>query len=112
MVAGQVKRFCARFAQGSGAALGRVIPQQELVKWVAEETGEYRERIYGPLKTLMLFIEQVLGADKSCQDAVARGVSQRVELGQSPCSLNNGPYCKARARLALTLVERLGREIG
>lgn len=35
-----------------------------------------------------------------------------VALGQSPCSLNNGPYCKARARLALNLVERLGREVG
>jgi len=111
-VAGQVKRFCARFAQGAGAALGRVIPQQDLVKWFSEEAGDYRERVYPPLKTLMLFIEQVLGADQSCQDAVARGVSQRVGLGQSPCSLNNGPYCKARARLALPLVERLGREIG
>lgn len=35
-----------------------------------------------------------------------------VALGQSPCSLNNGPYCKARTRLALNLVERLGREVG
>lgn len=60
----------------------------------------------------MLFIEQVLGADQSCQDTVARGVSQRVALGRSPCSLNNGPYCKARARLALGLIERLGREVG
>ncbi len=111
-IAGQVKRFCARFAQGAGAALGRVIPQKDLVKWAEEEAGGYRERVYGPLRTLMLFIEQVLGADQSCQDAVARGVSQRVGLGQSSCSLNNGPYCKARARLALSLVERLGREIG
>ena len=111
-VTGQVKRFCARFAQGAGSALGRVIPQQDMVKWIAEESGDYRERVYGPLKTLMLFIEQVLGADQSCQDAVARGASQRVGLGQSPCSLNNGPYCKARGRLALAFVERLGREIG
>jgi hypothetical protein len=60
----------------------------------------------------MLFIEQVLGADHSCQDAVAQGVSHRVALDQSPCSLNSGPYCKARARLALSLIERLGREVG
>jgi hypothetical protein len=63
------------------------------------------------MQTLMLFIEQVLGADHSCQDAVAHGVSQRVALDQSPCSLNSGPYCKARARLALSLIERLGREV-
>lgn len=109
---GQIKRFCARFAQGAGSALGRVIPKKDMSQWIAEEAGNCRERIYGPLQTLMLFIEQVLGADQSGQDAVARGVSQRVGRGQSPCSLNNGPYCKARARLALSLVERLGREIG
>lgn len=111
-IAGQVKRFCGRFAQGPGAALGQVIPQQSLTQWINEEAGKRRERVYGPLQTLILFIEQVLGADQSCQDAVARGVSQRVALGQSPCSLNNGPYCKARARLALNLVERLAREVG
>lgn len=111
-IAGQVKRFCGRFAQGAGSALGQVIPRQSLLRWVKEEAGDYRERVYGPLQTLMLFIEQVLGADQSCQDAVARGVSQRVALGQSPCGLNNGPYCKARARLALGLIERLGREVG
>ena len=111
-VAGQVKRFCSRFAQGAGAALGQVIPRQDLLRWVQEEAGNYRERIYSPLQTLTLFIEQVLGADQSCQDAVARGVSGRVALGQSPCSLNNGPYCRARTRLALNLVERIGRETG
>ncbi len=109
---GQIKRFCVRFAQGAGTALGRVIPQQSMMQWVSEEQGDYRERVYSPLRTLMLFIEQVLGADQSCQDTVARGVSERVALGESPGSLNNGPYCKARTRLALTLVERLGREIG
>lgn len=111
-VAGQVKRFCGRFAQGAGSALGQIIPRQDLLRWVEEEAGDYRERIYSPLQTLTLFIEQVLGADQSCQDAVARGLSQRVALEQSPCSLNNGPYCRARARLSLNLVERIGREVG
>jgi hypothetical protein len=111
-VAGQVKRFCNRFAQGAGAALGQVIPRQDLLRWVEEEAGDYRERVYSPLQTLALFIEQVLGADQSCQDAVARGLSGRVALGQSPCSLNNASYCRARTRLALNLVERIGREAG
>jgi len=112
VMAGQIKQFCHRFAQGAGHALGRVIPWQTLMRCVEEETGPYRERIYGPLQTLMLFIEQVLSADHGCQDAVARGVSQRVGLGHPPCSLNSGPYCKARARLALSLIERLGHEVG
>jgi hypothetical protein len=111
-LAEQARRFRARFVQSVGTVLGNVIPQPALTQWVIEETGVYRERIYNPFTTLMLFIEQVLGADHSCQDAVARGLSARVALGQPSCSLNTGPYCKARARLPLALLERLGREVG
>ena len=108
----QVRRLCVRFAQSAGSVLGQIIPSQELLRWVEEEMEDYRERLYGPLQTLTLFIEQVLGADQSCQDAVARGMSARVAVGQMPCSLNNGPYCKARARLSQGLIERLVREVG
>lgn len=110
-IEGQVKRFVARFAQGVGSALGRIISERDLLRWIDEEAGSFRERLYGPVQVLVMFIEQVLGADQSCQDAVARGLSQRVALGQAPCSLNNGPFCKARGRLKLTLVKRLGHEV-
>jgi len=108
----QVCRFRARFAQSAGAVLGDVIPTALLKRWIEEEVGPYRERVYGPLRTLMLFLEQVIGADQSCQDAVARGVSEQVGLGKKPSSLNNGPYCDARKRLPLGLLKRMGREIG
>ena len=111
-LAEHVTRFRARFMQSVGSVLGNVIPRSALTQWVIEETGAYRERLYSPFTTLMLFIEQVLGSDHSCQDAVARGLSARVALGQPSCSLNTGPYCKARARLPLTLLVRLAREVG
>lgn len=41
------------------------------MQWVTEEAGVYRERIYNPFTTPRLFIEQVLGSDHSCKDAVA-----------------------------------------
>ena len=111
-LAEQVRRFRARFVQTVGAVLGDVLPKRSLMKWIAEECGHYRQRIYDPLRTLTLFLEQVLGADQSCQDAVARGVSGQVSLGHLPSSLNTAAYCKARSRLALGLIERLGREMG
>ena len=111
-LAEQVRRFRARFAQSVGAMLSDVIPQQSLNRCVLEEAGVYRERVYHPFTTLQLFIEQALGADHSCQDAVARGLSARVTLGETPCSLNTGSYCKARARLPLSLPERLAKETG
>lgn len=110
-LAAQVQRFRARFLQSHGNLLADVIPKQLLVQHVIEEAGAYRERIYSPLTTLSLFVEQVLGSDHSCQDAVARGLSARVALGEPVCSLNTGPYCRARARLPLSLLSRLARDI-
>lgn len=98
--------------QSVGAVLGDIVPSGALMNWVAQEAGRFRHRVYSPLSTLTLFVEQVLSADHSCQDAVARGVSARVALGQAACSLNTGPYCKARERLPLGLLERFAREVG
>jgi hypothetical protein len=108
----QVRRFRARFVQCGGVVLERILTAQVVRKLVLEEAGGWRERLYGPLTTVGLFLEQVLGADHSGQDAVARGLSARVAQGQAPCSLNTGPYCKARQRLAVGLLERLGQEVG
>ena len=40
--------------------------------------------MYSPLVTLSLFLEQGLGADHSCQDTVARGLSRRVAQNLPP----------------------------
>jgi hypothetical protein len=108
----QVKRFRARFAQGCGGALSGLLGQAELERWIARHSEGCRQRIYSPLITLGLFIDQVMSADQSCQDAVARGVSARVSQGEKPCGLNNGPYCKARQRLALPLLKELCDTLG
>ena len=107
----QVKQFAAQFLQSGTELLGAIVPLAELEQWVREEAGQYRERNYGPLRTLMLFLEQVMGADHSCQDAVARGASQVVGPQPARCSLNTGPYCRARKRLPLGLVQRLRRAV-
>ncbi|MGH8647570.1 MAG: IS4 family transposase [Gammaproteobacteria bacterium] len=108
----QVRRFRARFAQGVGAKLGEVVPAGLLKQWVVEEAGRWRNRLYGPLITLKLFLEQVLSADQSCQDTVARGLGERVALEQAPCSVNTASYCEARKRLPLGLPTRLAQEVG
>lgn len=80
------------------------MPASELHRLVERHAGAYRERIYGPLRTLGLFIGQALSADGACQDAVARNLSERTARGASRCTLNTGPYCKARKRLRFELV--------
>ena len=107
----QVKQFAAQFVQSGQALLGQVIPLAELEQWILEEVGNYRERKFDPLRTLLLFIEQVMGADHSCQDVVARGASQEVARKATPFNLNTGSFCKARKRLPLGLVQRLSRAV-
>ena len=108
----QVRRLRARFVQGAGHALSEVLPQAELERSVQRYAGSYRDRIYPPLVTLGLFIDQVMSADQSCQDAVARSVSARVSEGRAPSGLNTGPYCKARQRLPAEWLTHLCRATG
>lgn len=89
-----------------------MLGSDELERLVQEHGGGYRDRVYPPLRTLGLFIGQALSADGACQDAVARNLSERTACGVSDCSLNTGPYCKARQRLALELIVGLQRAIG
>lgn len=88
------------------------MPAPTVAQIVSEEIGNYRDRIYPPLTTLGLFIEQAFSADGACQDAVARHLSERTAQGMAKCSLSSGPYCKARQRLPLTLIQRLAVAAG
>ena len=108
----QVKRFRNRFAQGCAGVLGCLLGQKELEDCLLRHSAGCRHRIYSPLMTLAMFVDQVMSADQSCQDAVARGVSARISQGEKPCGLNNGPYCKARQRLAPALLTELCNTTG
>jgi hypothetical protein len=101
-----------QFVQGSGVELHNVLPAPELEQAVQSYAGEYRDRVYAPLRTLALFMGQALSQDGACQDAVARHVSERSGRGMRPCSLSTGPYCKARRRLPTQLVVQLQRQVG
>lgn len=92
--------------------MDELLSAQTVAQIVSEEIGRHRERVYPPLTTLGLFIEQALSADGACQDAVARNLSERAARGMAKCSLSSGPYCKARKRLPLTLVQRLAVAAG
>lgn len=106
-----VTRFKQGFADRPTRALDELLSRDAVCAIVEEEAGAYRERIYPPLTTLGLFIGQALSADGACQDAVARHLSERTAQGERQCSLSSGPYCKARQRLPLSLIQRLAVSI-
>ena len=57
------------------------------------------DAIWTPVLTLWAFLWQYASAAKTCASAVARALAWRLGLALDPCSVNTGPYCKARARL-------------
>jgi len=107
-----VTEFKQRFADYPTKAFDELLSEESVSRMVEEETGNYRDRTYPPLTTLGLFLGQALSPDGACQGAVARHLSERVARGAAPCSLNTGPYCKARQRLPLALIERLATAAG
>jgi hypothetical protein len=106
-LAEQAKELGARFVQGGKQKLGGLFTAKQMQEMVKETVGPHRERGYGPVKTLKLFLDQVLGSDHSCRSAVAHGASCRAGRTGKVASLNTGPYCKARKRLPLALIERV-----
>ena len=74
---------------------------------------EFRERIYTPLKTIVMFIKQILHADKSCRNVVAGELANDVFSDMArQRSTNTGPYCKARSRLPQSTLKALVVETG
>ncbi len=106
----QVRQFLTRFAQDGSSALTRLLDAEQLQALMQRHCPQYRDRVYSPLATLSLFLEQVLGADHSCQDTVARGLSSRVAQNLTPSSLNTGPYLQSTPTSGLLVA--LGHSLG
>ena len=102
------KRFVERVQQtveklresGDLSPFTELLPM-ESVQRVLDQVGRvFRERIYTPTVTLWVFLSQVLSADHSCDDAVARLLAWRTARGETVFAgdgqLLHGPRSTAR----------------
>ncbi|QBB71044.1 hypothetical protein ELE36_12165 [Pseudolysobacter antarcticus] len=87
------------------------LPRPQLKQILSREVPAHRKRMHPPEVTLGLFVEQVISNEGACQGVVGRHLAQRTALGLPSSSLNTGPYCKARQRLPLALVEACVSEV-
>ncbi len=107
----QINRLKSSFSQVDGLPFKDIL-SSDLLQVIAETTGSYRDKVYHPLTTLLVFVFQTLSADHSCKDTVARVLADRLSQGLPSCSVNTGPYCKARQRLSLNIMIRAVCETG
>ena len=108
----QVDSVVRQMVQAPGLPFATLLPQEQVEQVLREENISWSERLYTPLVTLWVFLSQVLDADHSMRQAVARLIAQRVHSGQQPCSADTGAYTKARQRLPENVLARLTRQTG
>jgi len=113
------RRFLDRVADAARRLAERSqLPFQDLLaapiidELLDELNVSYRDTIYTPQVTLGAFLSQVLSADHSCREAVARVSAFRIAHGRPPCSPQSGAYCTARGRLPEALFSRLVQKTG
>jgi hypothetical protein len=111
-VCAQIKKQKRALLEGKNCISLNEILGSETCQNIITRCREFREGIYPPLKTLFVFIKQVLNPDKSCSNAVAEVVAEHIATDKKPISSNTGPYCKARQRLPESAVHDLVKEVG
>jgi DDE family transposase len=108
------------FLSQPGLPFAEVLPEERIEQAFAEEDIDFAspqadedDVVYTPAVTLWAFLSQMLHADeqRSCLAAVARVAVLWAALGKQVCASNSGAYCRARAKLTESLLERLTREI-
>src|SRR5262249_40041465 len=106
------KKIFRELQKTQGLPFSALLPAEKVDRLLAGVNVEFRNRIYTPPVTLWMFLSQVLSADHSCRDTVARLLAWRVAGGLPACSAGTSSYCDARQRLPLELLQGLRHEEG
>lgn len=71
------------------------------------------DEVFTPAITIWGFLSQVIhkGEQRSCLAAVARIGVLLVSFGRPRCAQNSGPYCRARGRLPVVVLEELACKV-
>lgn len=80
---------------------------------VSSSEDEQNEQVFTVAMTLWGFLSQVLHKEeqRSCLAAVARIGVLLVAMGRPRCAQNSGPYCRARGRLPVGIVQQLTLDV-
>lgn len=104
------------FLQQSGLPFADVLNADTIQQAFDDEDasfGDEDDAVFTPALTLWAFLSQVLHKDeqRSCRAAVARVITLLVASGLEACSEDTGAYCRARAKLSETVLERLTTDV-
>jgi len=101
------------FLHDPGLPFASVLDAEVVRRVFQEEEALFgQEDIFSTQVVLWAFLAQTLrdGKGIACASAVADIATYLLQTGQRPPSGNTGDYCRARAKLKLTALQRLVRE--
>ena len=101
-----------QFLQDGELPFTDVLSRETVTQGLDTIENAWNDSIYTPLVTLWVFLGQVLSADHSCRNAVARLIVHRVSRGLRPCSSITGAYCQARKKLPEHFFSTIARLVG
>lgn len=108
----QQRRVQHRANHGDAYTFFNLLTSPALLDRVESLLPAHRERLFPPTETLSPFLSQALRADRSCQRAVNDAAVKRLIGGLPVCSSRTGGYCRARARLPLSMLSGLTQHTG
>jgi hypothetical protein len=109
---GRVRRQIQELFKGDAEGIAGLLSARQVQRAVQAQGVRFRDCLFTPWITLWTFLAQVLSADGSCRDAVAKLMAFVTAGGAEEVQPDTGPYCKARQRLPETLIAQLAREAG
>src|SRR5580698_2142044 len=107
----QIKNHKNVLTDENNISLNSVLCSEKFQK-IISGCRDFRERIYTPIKTVLIFIKQVLNPDKSCKNAIAELAAEQLIKEGNIISINTSSYCDARKRLPESAVKDLVKESG
>lgn len=107
----QIKKYKELLSGKNTISLNEILGSEKCQQ-IISEVADFRDRIYTPLKTLFIFIKQVLNPDKSCKNAVADLAAEKLIVDGTMISTNTSFYSDARQRLPEQMVIELVKETG
>jgi len=111
---GGFQQIVSPFLVGDGLPFASVLSAVRIERVFAKHAALFGfSGVYSTAMVLWAFLSQVLrdGKEASCQSAVARITSYRLQQGMQPPTNDTGDFCRARAKLSEPALRELSREV-
>jgi hypothetical protein len=102
----RVKLLKQKFINSLGLPFRELLPESTIFEALEAQKITYRRRLFDPFVTLWAFLSQVLGADKTCHNAVSQVIAWLASENSEIPSEDTSAYCQARQRLPENLLSR------